>query len=76
MQEEELLVDLDYELDIPCVVRWFMLWFSAPSRLNQTFDGEGKHNVKYHEVVDVAITETISLPFGGSHTPQRCLFRN
>ena len=25
MKEEEVFVDLDYELDIPCVVQWSML---------------------------------------------------
>ena len=30
IQEEEVLVDLDYELDVPCVVQWGLLWLSAP----------------------------------------------
>ena len=45
--------DLDYEICIPCVVQWSMLWFSAPTRLNQTLEGEDINIVKYHEVVNM-----------------------
>ena len=41
MLEKEVLVDFDYDLSIPCVTQWNMLWFSASSQLNQTFDGGG-----------------------------------
>ena len=37
---------------------------------------EGLKNVKYHEVVNMAITETITLPFRGSHTPRTCMLRS
>ena len=53
-----------------------MLWFSAPTRLNQTNEDEGIKNVTYHEVVDMAITETITLPFGDSRTPRTCMLRS
>ena len=39
-KEEVMSRDLDYESCIPCVVQWSMLWFSAPTRLNQTLEGE------------------------------------
>ena len=45
--------DLDYEICIPCVVQWSMLWFSAPTRLNQTLEGEDINIVRYHEVVNM-----------------------
>ena len=32
--------ELDYEICIPCVVQWSMLWFSAITRLNQTLTSE------------------------------------
>ena len=32
--EEVRGMELDYEIRIPCVVQWSMLWFSAPTRLN------------------------------------------
>ena len=37
-QEEVMGMELDYEIGIPCVVRWCMLWFSAPTRLNGTLE--------------------------------------
>ena len=46
-----------------------MLWFSAPTRLNQTLEDEEINIAKYHEVVDMAIAEATSIPSGGSHTP-------
>ena len=32
--EEVLGMELDYEIGIPCVVQWSMLWFSAATRLH------------------------------------------
>ena len=62
MQEEEVMGrDLDYELCTPCVVQWSMQWFSAPTRLNQKLEDDEIKIAKYHEVVDMAITETINV---------------
>ena len=47
--------DLDYEICIPCVVQWSVLWFSAPTRFNQTLEGEDIRVAKYHEVLNMAI---------------------
>ena len=33
--EDMLGMELDYENVIPCVVQWSLLWFSAPTRLNE-----------------------------------------
>ena len=71
--EEEMGRELDYESCIPCVVRWSMLWFSAPTRLNQTLEGEEIKIAEYHEVENTAISEAISVLFGGSHTPRTCM---
>ena len=30
MKEEEVLMELDHELDVPCVVQWRFLWFIVP----------------------------------------------
>ena len=50
-----------------------MQWFSAPTGLNQTLEGEEIKIEKYHEVVDMAIAKAISTTFGGSHTPRTCM---
>ena len=64
---------LYYEICIPCVVPWSMLWFSAPTRLHHTLEGEEINIAKYHEVADMAIAGAISMPLGGSHTPRTCM---
>ena len=46
-----------------------MPWFSAPTRLNQTLEGEEIKLAKYHEVVIMAIAEAISdSPWRFTHT--------
>ena len=74
-QEEEEVMgrELDYENCVPCVVQWCMLWFSAPTRLNQTWENRGVNIAKYHEAVNMAIAYAVSKPFGGAHTPRSCM---
>ena len=60
----------DYEICVPCMVQWCMLWFSAPTRLHQTLENQGINIAKYHEAVNMAIAYAISRPFGGVHTPR------
>ena len=36
-EEENLGMQLDYGLDVPCVVQWRLLWVSTPTRLNNIF---------------------------------------
>ena len=65
-------MELVYEICIPCVVQWCMLWFSAPTKLNRTL-GRDLVTKKYHEAVDRAVAEAISRPFGCTHTPRLCM---
>ena len=49
--EQEILgVELNYKIKVPCVVQWSLLWFSAPTELNNSLGREQKIK-KYHEVV-------------------------
>ena len=57
--EEVIGMELDYKIGIPCVVQWCMVWLSAPTRLNRTLERRDQKIVKYHEVVNVAITARI-----------------
>ena len=42
-QEEEILsMALDFKMDVPCVVQWSVLWFSAPTDLNRILGTELK----------------------------------
>ena len=76
LKEHEILAALNCDLDVPCVIQWGLLWFSSPSRLNQTFANNGTTSAKYHEAVNMAIEATFSMPFDGVHTPRTCLLRS
>ena len=75
MQGNEVLVALNFEL---MFYAWFsgQLWFSSPTRLNQRCAGNGAEVAEYHEVVNMAIESTFTLPFGGFHTPRTFLLRS
>ena len=53
-----------------------MLWSSASTRLNQTMENDEIKIAKFHEVVDMAIMDTITLPFADTHTPRTCMLRS
>ena len=76
MQENEVSVALNYEIEVPCVVQWRLLWFSSPARLSQRYSDNGTKVPKYHEVMNMAIEATFTLSFGGSHTPRTRLLRS
>ena len=58
---------LDFKIDVPCVVQWSLLWFSAPTDLNRILGNELQID-KYHEVVNGAVMDAIVKPFGGTDT--------
>ena len=41
LQEAKVLESLPHDIEIPCVVRWRMLWFSAPTSLNNDLLNDG-----------------------------------
>ena len=64
-QEEEVMGrEVDYENCVLCVVQWCMLWFSAPTRLNQTSENQEINIAKHLEAVNMAIAYAISRRFG------------
>ena len=75
-KENEILAALNYDLDVPCVIQWRLLWFSSLSRLNHTFLNNGSQIAKYHKAVNRAIDVTFTMPFEGLHTPRTCLLRS
>ena len=72
MQENEVLVALNYDIDVPCVVQWRLLWFSSPTRLNQRFADNGTKVTKCNEVKYMANEASFTLSIGGSHMPRTC----
>ena len=53
--ESRALADLDYNFEIPCMVQCGWLWFSAPSRSDQSYEDNGTQLEVYHEVTNMAI---------------------
>ena len=70
-QEAKVLEPLDYDIEVPCLVQWGMLW-SSPTSLNRSFFNSGTIVEKYNEVIDLAIEATFTLSFGEMHTPRIC----
>ena len=60
--EEKVLRELDYELDVPCVVQRGFLWFTAPARLTVKLECHDARIIKYHEVANLAI-ESTTVPY-------------
>ena len=67
LNENEFLVALNYDLGVPCVIQWRLLWFSSPSGQSQRFVNNGTKIAKYHEAVNIAIEATFTMPFGWLH---------
>ena len=73
--KERYLGALSYDIDVLCPLRWVLLCFSAPSRLNRKFANNGAKVAKFGETVNKAIEITFYVPFDGVHTPRACLLR-
>ena len=70
-EQEKLDLELDYGIDVPCV-EWSQLWFSAPTRLNQILE-QDLIIKKYHEVVNIAITDVFRDHLvGNTHRDRAC----
>ena len=63
---------LDFKIDIPCVVQWSLLWFSASTNLNRILGSELKIK-KYDEVVNGTVMDAIMRPFSGKRMPKSCM---
>ena len=74
-QEAKTLEALSYDLEIPCVVQWAVLWFAAPSSLNNELINAGLQRKIYYEVIGIALYFALSHSFKGEHTPRVCFLR-
>ena len=56
---------LDFKIDVPCVVQWNLLWFTAPTYLNRILGTESNffYKKKHHDVVNGDIMDAIVKPF-------------
>ena len=46
IQETEVLVALNHDIEVPCIVQWRMLWFTSPTSLNRIFSFNGRNTTK------------------------------
>ena len=53
---------LQYDLEIPCIVQYKMVWFSAPTSINDELLNDGVILEKYTEAVNLAFQSAFILP--------------
>ena len=70
LQEAKVQEALQYDLEIPCIVQWRMLWFSAPISLNKDLLNVGTILGKFYEAVILAVLNVLGAPNFGVHTPR------
>ena len=68
---EEVLVALNYVIDVPCVVQWGLLWFPSHTRLNQICVDNDTEIAKYHEFINMAIELRSLCPLADSTRQDR-----
>ena len=54
LKENDILLALNYDIDVLCPLQWGLLWFSAPSNLNRKFENNGTKVPKFRETVNNA----------------------
>ena len=72
VQETEVLVALNYDNEVPCVVQWRMLWVFRPQRLDKIFQTTALHFAKYNEAIDMAILRLRPLCPSVGRTRREC----
>ena len=69
-QECEVLKSSHCDIEVPCVVQWRMLWYSAPTSLKNDSLNDGVIHEKCDKAVNMAIKTCFTCPFWRSHTPK------
>ena len=65
LQEAKVLEALQYDLEIPRIVQWEMLWFTASTSLNNDLLHDGVILEKYNEAVNLFFFRVFSLCLAG-----------
>ena len=55
MKENLILEARHYDIEVPCLLQWALLWFSAPTNLNRKFLNNGARVAKPRDTVSSAI---------------------
>ena len=70
LQETKVLEALRYDLEVPCIVWRGMLWFSAPTNLNDDLLDDVEIFGKYHKAVNLTFQSVLGAPCFGLNTPR------
>ena len=76
LRENEILEALNSEIDVPCPLQWGLLWFSAPTDLNQKFASNGTKMEKFRKIVNRAFFFFMcNFAVDRTHTPRAMFVR-
>ena len=76
LQEAQVLEPVNSDIEIPCVVQWGMLWFSAPTSLNNDLLNDGVILEKQTETINWAFHNASFLPCWWMNPPRSCFLRS
>ena len=62
LQESKILQLLEYDIEVPSVWQWSLLWFSAPTERNNVLRDHINFQEKFDEVTDAALQDAIHSP--------------
>ena len=62
--QKNKILALNYDVDVPCIVQWEMLWCSAPTSLNNDLLNEGIVFDGYSSVINLAMSTKIDAGVG------------
>ena len=72
--EYEVLESLHYDIEVPCVVQWRMLWYSAPTSFRNDLINDGDTQEKYGKADNMAIKTSSFCPFWRRHAHTKTFF--
>ena len=69
IQQDKILALLSYDIDLPCVVQWRLLWYSAPTSLKNDLLCDGVILERYNKTIN-KVTKSLFTFFWRRHTPR------
>ena len=67
MQETKMLEALSFDIHVPCIVQWWMFWYSAPPSLNNDLLNDGVILEIYNKAITTAIKTSFTFLFSRGH---------
>ena len=61
---------LHYDIEVPCIVQWALLRYSAPSHLNNILVKDGVFQTCHEKTIKKAMERSFTCLFGNGHTPR------